>query len=62
MPANCNRGFEDARTAEKFFHRSSTNDQKEHCVNACTELKTWASKVQNLYFKIIKDDTCWIYE
>jgi hypothetical protein len=48
-------------TAAKFVPRLMSNDQKEHCIPVCTELKEQTEKYANFISTIITGDECWVF-
>jgi hypothetical protein len=49
------------RIAMKFVPRLPSNDQKEHCVAVCSELKEQTENDPNFISTIITDDESWVY-
>ena len=54
-------GLNKQRVAAKFVPRLLSNDQKEHCIPVCTELKEQAEKDANFISTIITGDECWVF-
>jgi hypothetical protein len=50
------------RIAAKFVPRLLSNDQKEHRVAVCRELKYQAKDDPNFISKVITGDESWVYD
>jgi hypothetical protein len=47
--------------AAKFVPRLLSNDQKEHCVAVCSEIKEQTENDPNFISTIITGDESWVY-
>ena len=50
------------RVAAKFVSRILTADQKQQCVNVCTELRQLASDDETFLSRVITGDESWVYD
>jgi len=49
------------RVAAKFVPRTPTADQKQQCINVCTELRQLASDDETFLSRVIIGDESWVY-